>query len=94
MISLRPLKGILTRIFFYAIEGVTLVYMLLQLAHISKPYDAKFKKPFAIAQMVIVTLLVTALITIAFIIAIISLIKWSYKKSGAKSFLKSRAKKY
>ena len=44
--------------------------------------------------MVIVTLLVTALIIIAFILAITSLIKWSYKKSGAKSFLKSRTKKY
>jgi len=40
--------------------------------------------------MVIVTLLVTFLIILAVIIALISLIKWSYSKSGAESFVKSK----
>jgi len=69
--------------------------MCLQFAHINYPENAKAKKPFAISQMVIITLAITLLLALAVFIAIVSLIQWSYSKSGAQSFIKSkRAQKY
>jgi len=90
MMGFRPFKSFLTRVFFYAIEGVTLIYLLLQIAHIMNPEDSKTKKPFAITQMVIITLLVIGLLVISIIISLISLIKWSWESSGAKSFVNSK----
>ena len=40
--------------------------------------------------MVIVILMITALLILAIAIALISLFKWTYSKSGAKSFIKSK----
>jgi hypothetical protein len=57
--------------------------MMLQFAHIENPEDAKIKKPFAIIQMVILTLLIIFLFVLAIVIALISIIKWYYEKSGA-----------
>ena len=45
--------------------------------------------------MVMITITIIFLLALAVFIAIVSLIQWSYSKSGAQSFIKSkRAQKY